>query len=164
MNRKLSWRFIFNYVRNIFTTLIFLLTMMSGRANRYANISDDDFVRIKRPRQQAANRGTRIFRMSEHELAFVERVLTRKPNLQIYRTHQATQMGDFVIIDLSDSQYHVGWVIELKTAPSSAHAGVQLSTAADAAWHLKLREFIAVTGNPDEIMAILTRGRGAWGH
>ena len=100
--------------------------------------------------------------MSEHELAFVERVLTRKPNLQIYRTHQVSQMGDFVIIDLSDSQLIVGWVVELKMAPNSAHAGVQLARAADAAWHLKIREFKAVTGNPDEIMAILTRGRGAW--
>lgn len=128
MNRKLSWRFIFNYVRNIFTTLIFLLTMMMGRESQYVSISND-FVRIKRPRQQVANRGGRFFRMSEHELAFVERVLTRKPNLQIYRTHQVAPTCDFVIIDRSDSQYIVGWVVELKTAPNSAHAGIQLSRA-----------------------------------
>ena len=100
--------------------------------------------------------------MSEHELAFVERVLTRKPNLQIYRTHQEGMMGDFVIIDLSDSQYIVGWVVELKTAAGSAHAGVQLLRAEEAADCLKLDQFRAVTGNPDEIMFLLTRGRGAW--
>jgi hypothetical protein len=71
-------------------------------------------------------------------------------------------MGDFVIIDRSDSQYIVGWVIELKTASGSAHAGIQLSRAAEAADVLDLDQFRAVTGNPDEIMAILTRGRGAW--
>lgn len=134
-----------------------------GRKNVWGHqISDNDFVRVKRPKQQVANVGQRIFRMSSHELAFVESVLTRKPNLQIYRTHQTANMGDFVIIDPSDSQYIVGWVVELKMASGAAHAGVQLSRAEEAADHLELYDFKAVTGNPDEIMAILTRGRGAW--
>ncbi len=125
-------------------------------------ISNDDFVRVRRPKQQVPNVAQRIFRMSNHELAFVERVLTRKPNLQIYRTHQTANMGDFLIIDPSDSQYIVGWVVELKMASGAAHAGVQLSRAKEAARALKLHELKAVTGNPDEIMVILTRGRRAW--
>lgn len=127
-------------------------------------VSDLDFVRIKRPRQQVANKDRRIFRMSDYELQFVERLLTRKPNLQIYRTHQTANMGDFVILDLSDPEELVGWVIELKTAPNSAHAGVQLLRASEAAanFGITLRNYRSITGNIEEVMKVLTRGRGSW--
>ncbi len=121
---------------------------------------DEDFVRIHRPGQQAANKGDRIFRMSDHELGFVGSVLERKPNLQIYRTHQKSQMGDFVIIDRTNFREPVGWIVELKTASKSPHAGIQLARASEVAAHFSLRGGSKeVTGNTSEIMELLTRGR-----
>ncbi|MDM8551683.1 hypothetical protein QUF72_16470 [Desulfobacterales bacterium HSG2] len=99
--------------------------------------------------------------MTDYELEFVETVLKRKPNLQIYRPNQKSYMGDFVVIDCSDVNSRVGWIIERKMAEDSSHAGTQLSKASAKCFYMG-DDFKTVTGNVDEVMNILTPGRGKW--
>lgn len=70
-------------------------------------------------------------------------------------------MGDFVIIDRSNPESVVGWIVELKRGGRTA--GNQLTNAQNAADAFRLARHQAVAGTADELLEILSVGRGSWG-
>ena len=94
-----------------------------------------------RPGQQASGE----LRMDPAELSFVKQVESQRPGLQIYRTNQKAQQGDFVVVDKSNPRSLVGWVIELKSKDGVAHTGEQLKNADRIADELNLGTFEVVT-------------------
>jgi len=128
------------------------------------NTCADDFVRLNRSRQLADNiSANRIFRLTDDELAFVNQVRNRKPNLQIFRTNQKDNLGDFLLIDRSNPQRPIAFLVDLKGGGGGA--GSQLSN-----WRSVARVFDDIdenlihrfSGTADELMEILLRGRGAF--
>ncbi|RVX42809.1 intein/RHS repeat-associated protein [Nonomuraea polychroma] len=114
-------------------------------------------VRIK-PGQQAAGGA---YAMTKAELKFVKDLLAKKPNLQIFRTHGKSSMGDFLVIDPSNPRAPVGWVVELKTS-SGGFPGEQFMNADRLKDLYGLNQLRKVAGTPEQMLEALNVGRRSW--
>lgn len=128
------------------------------------NTCATDFARMRSARQLANDRpSNRVFRLDANELQFVDDVLARKPNLQIYRTNQKGKLGDFLVIDRSNPRRPVAFLMDLKSGGGSA--GNQLQNWKDIARvfdDIRELDVYRYSGSIDELLKILSRGREAW--
>ena len=125
------------------------------------NTCDADFVRLKRSRQLGNdNKANRVFKQTDDELAFVAKVRKEKPNIQIYRTNQKDNLGDFLLVDPSNPKKPMGFLVDLKKGNGSA--GNQLSNASAAKNIFSLMHLETASGSADELVALLSRGRAAF--
>ncbi|WP_390898114.1 DUF6531 domain-containing protein [Streptomyces lusitanus] len=114
-----------------------------------------------RPGQQV-KKGT-PYEMSPPEREFVEKLLEKRTNLRVYRTHGKQAEGDFVIVDMTNKNHKVGWVVDHKMNADKVTKGNQFTNAARAAKSLGLEKYEIATGDTGKLLNILSRGRGAWG-
>ncbi len=125
------------------------------------NTCELDFVRLKRARQLGNDiDANRVFKLTDHELNFVGRLRDQKPNIQIFRTNQKDNLGDFLLIDRSNPRSPLGFIVDLKSGGGSA--GNQLSNAAAARELFGLKHLETASGNIDELLELLSRGRAAF--
>ncbi|MFH8527077.1 DUF6531 domain-containing protein [Streptomyces tendae] len=115
-----------------------------------------------RPGQQV-KKGT-PYEMSPPEREFVEKLLEKRPNLRVYRTHGKQAEGDFVIVDMTNKKDRVGWVVDHKMNADKVTKGNQFTNAARAAEAVRIspKNFEIATGDTDKLLGILSRGRGEW--
>jgi RHS repeat-associated protein len=115
-----------------------------------------------RPGQQV-KKGT-PYEMSPPEREFVEKLLQKRPNLRVYRTHGKQAEGDFVIVDMTNKRDRVGWVVDHKMNADKVTKGNQFTNAARAAESVGIpaHRFEIATGDTDKLLGILSRGRGDW--
>ncbi|WP_409470221.1 DUF6531 domain-containing protein [Streptomyces sp. HC307] len=115
-----------------------------------------------RPGQQV-KKGT-PYEMSPPEREFVEKLLEKRPNLRVYRTHGKQAEGDFVIVDMTNKKNRVGWVVDHKMNADKVTKGNQFTNAARAAEAVRIpaNRFEIATGDTDKLLEILSRGRGEW--
>jgi hypothetical protein len=116
-------------------------------------------VRVK-PGQQAP---AGPHAMSPAELQFVKDLGDLKPNLEVYRTNGKNSQGDFLVIDRSNPEKPVGWVVELKSKPGGAFPGNQFMNADQLQKDFKLTQMQKIAGTNAEMLQALNRGRGSWG-
>jgi len=127
------------------------------------NVCELDLVRLKRPRQLADDvANDRIFKLAPDELKFVERVMERKPNLQIYRTNQKAKLGDFLVIDRSNPKDVLGIAVELKQGGGGAGNQLQNIEGVLDVEELRVKRIFGETGTADELIEMLSRGRSAY--
>lgn len=114
-------------------------------------------VRVKPGRQAAGPE----YAMTRAERRFVQDLHRMKRNLQVYRTHNKMSQGDFLIIDRSNPRSPVGWVVELKSA-HGGFPGEQFMNAGALKGKFGLSALEFAAGTPDEMLAVLNRGRREW--
>ena len=134
---------------------------VSGLKILVHNTCQEDFVRVNRNRQVANDiNANRIFKMTDDELAFVERIRSEKPNLQIYRTNQKDRLGDFLIIDRSNPKKPMAFLVDLKSGGGGA--GNQLSNSAAIKDVFKIDNIKKLSGTADDLLKEMSRGRAAF--
>ncbi|MFF0224512.1 DUF6531 domain-containing protein [Streptomyces sp. NPDC004629] len=113
---------------------------------------------------QQVKKGT-PFEMSPPEREFVEKLLEKRTNMRVYRTHGKQAEGDFVIVDMTDKRNRVGWVVDHKMNADKVTKGNQFTNAARAAEAVGISggRFEIATGDTEKLLDILSRGRGEWG-
>lgn len=127
------------------------------------NICELDFVRLKRSRQLGNEAGgKRTFALTPDELDFVKRVREDKPNLQIFRTNQKANLGDFLIVDRSNPKANLGFVVDLKTGGGSAGNQLQNASAVPTVKALKIDQIETASGTTEELLELFSRGRAAF--
>lgn len=97
------------------------------------------------------------------ELDFVKKLLDKRPNLQVFRTHGKKFQGDFMVVDLSDPGALVAYVVDHKMG--GGNAGPRLKNAMDAAAHVGIfnpTRVITGSGDTAKLLELLSRGRGEW--
>ncbi|MEE6263560.1 polymorphic toxin-type HINT domain-containing protein [Plantactinospora sonchi] len=114
-------------------------------------------VRIKGGQQVAGG----SYKLSKAELAFVNDLLKRKPNFQVFRADGKASMGDFLVIDRSNPRSPVGWAVELKTS-SGGFPGEQFRNASSLTSRYGLSDFRMIAGTPSEMLDALSVGRSSW--
>ena len=134
-----------------------------GPAVLVHNVCELDFVPLKRARQLADDPdNNRVFKLTPDELDFVRQVRERKPNLQILRTNQKAQLGDFLIVDRSNHDFAFGFVVDLKKGGGSAGNQLQNASTVPDIKALRVRDVDTASGTADELLELLSRGRAAF--
>ncbi|MFI5687704.1 RHS repeat-associated core domain-containing protein [Streptomyces sp. NPDC051636] len=112
---------------------------------------------------QQVKKGT-PYEMSPPEREFVAKLLEKRANLRVYRTHGKQAEGDFVIVDMTNKRDRVGWVVDHKMNSEKVTKGNQFTNAARAAEAVRIpaHRFKIATGDTDKLLEILSRGRGEW--
>ena len=93
---------------------------------------------------------------------FVRQVRERKPNLQVLRTNQKAQLGDFLIVDRSNDLYPFGFVVDLKKGGGSAGNQLQNAQKVVEVRGLNIRKVEPASGTAEELLELLSRGRSAF--
>ena len=100
--------------------------------------------------------------MGKREREWVGRLLRRKPDLQVFRTNQKAKLGDFLVLDRSNPNRPLAFLVELKGGRGGP--GNQLEN-----WHSVARVFgvdqhliFRPSGTADHFIELLSRGRSAW--
>lgn len=94
---------------------------------------------------------------------FVKKLLEKRPNLQVYRTHGEKFQGDFMVVDPSDPKNLVAYVVDRKMG--GGNAGQQLKNAMNAAGHVGITypsQVITGAGDTAKLLDLMSRGRGEW--
>ncbi|MEV7413236.1 hypothetical protein AB0O04_36075 [Streptomyces althioticus] len=68
-----------------------------------------------------------------------------------------------MIVDMTNKNHKVGWVVDHKMNADKVTKGNQFTNAARAAKSLGLEKYEIATGDTGKLLNILSRGRGAWG-
>lgn len=117
-----------------------------------------DPIRIKAGQQLPG-----AYHLSPPEMDFVKKLLEKRPNLQVYRTHGEKFQGDFMVVDPSDPKNLVAYVVDHKMG--GGNAGQQLKNAMNAAAHVGITypsQVITGSGDTAKLLDLMSRGRGEW--
>ncbi|MEU8930585.1 RHS repeat-associated core domain-containing protein [Streptomyces sp. NPDC048409] len=112
---------------------------------------------------QQVKKGT-PFEMSPPEREFVQKLLEKRTNLRVYRTHGKQAEGDFVIVDMTNKKNRVGWVVDHKMNAEKVTKGNQFTNAARAAEAVGIPRgsFEIATGDTEKLLDVLSRRRSEW--